>query len=206
LPHTPILPDRQPEAAEPQAAWFRRLVGTPGVILTFLWGFAEGTLFFIVPDVVLSLVAMVAPRRAWRHILGGVGGAVLAGILLFAWAMRDPGGAQDAVAHVPFVTARMFAYVDASYRRHGIGAVFLGPLSGIPYKIYGVEAPKFLGKTVFLACTAPARAERFVLVWAGFGVLGSWLRQARHWSAAKIAAVHGAFWVVFYAFYWSVIG
>lgn len=205
MPHPSVTTNSQAPALKRQGSWARALAGAPGVILTLVWGFAEGTFFFVVPDVAISLVAMVETRRAWRHILAAVTGAVIAGMLFFDWSSRDPQAAGHAVRRVPFVTARMFRQADEGYRAHGVGAVFLGPLSGIPYKIYAVEAPRFLRRAVFLACTIPARAERFLIVWAGFGFAGSLLRTSWRWSASQVAALHGSFWFLFYAFYWGVI-
>jgi hypothetical protein len=195
----------QREVTVGQPGWMQRIVGTPGILLAFLWGFAEGTFFFVVPDVALSLVALVQPRRAWRHVLAALLGGMIAGALLFGWAQRNPGGARSAIARVPLVSAAMLAQVQASYRTHGIGAVFLGPWSGIPYKVYAVEAPPFLGQAEFVMTTAPARALRFLAVWAVFGIVGGWLRQRRGWTTVNIVKAHGAFWVLFYAFYWGMI-
>jgi membrane protein YqaA with SNARE-associated domain len=174
-------------------------------VLAFLWGLAEGTFFFVVPDVIISLVALLNPRRAWPHIVAAIAGSVLGGMLLFNWASRDPGSAHETIARVPFVTARMFAQVNASYRMHGLGAVFLGPLSGTPYKIYAVEAPRFIGKTAFMWGTAPARGERFLLVWAVFGAVATLLRRSFKRTPLQLALGHGSFWVLLYAFYWGMI-
>lgn len=200
-----VTPGGQGGASGPQPSWVNRVVGLPGVALAFLWGLAEGTFFFIVPDVAISLVAMLEPRRTSRHIVAAVAGSVVAGMILFSWSSRDPGSARGAVARVPFVTAGMFAKVHASYRMRGPGAIFLGPLSGIPYKIYAVEAPEFQGNAAFLWWTVPARAERFLIVWAGFGVAGTFLRRSQGWKASQLAILHGSFWILFYSFYWSRI-
>jgi membrane protein YqaA with SNARE-associated domain len=192
-------------ASRSQPAWVNALTGMPGLALAFLWGLAEGTFFFVVPDVPISLAAILNPRRAWRHILAAIVGSVIGGMLLFSWSSRDPRGAQDAVARVPFVTSGMFAEVHASYRAHGLGALFLGPLFGTPYKIYAVEAPGFLGWKAFMLATAPARGERFLVVWAGFGVVGTLLRRFRGRTAPQLALLNGSFWVVLYAVYWGMI-
>lgn len=192
-------------AAEGQPRWVDRLEGIPGVALAFVWGLAEGTFFFVVPDVVITLAALVRPRRAWRHAIAAIAGAVLGGALLFNWAAKSPLSAQGAVARVPFVTTAMFARVHASYRAHGMGAVFRGPLTGTPYKIYAVEAPEFQGRPAFLLATVPARGERFLLVWIVFGVAGAAMRKYFGRTASQLALRHAAFWVLFYAFYWSRI-
>ena len=177
----------------------------PGVALAFLWGIAEGTLFFVVPDVVISLAALLRPRTAWRHIIAATVGSVIAGMILFNWSSNNLQGAHDAVARVPFVTAGMFAHVQKSYRAHGLGAVFLGPLLGTPYKIYAVEAPQFLSRAAFLWGTVPARGERFLLIWGAFGLAGSLLRRFHRGTVSQLTLFHGSFWVLLYAFYWGGI-
>jgi hypothetical protein len=195
----------QADALAQQPRWVIRLAGIPGVALAFLWGLAEGSFFFVVPDVAISLVAMLEPRRTWRHIFAAIAGSVVAGMFLFSWSSRQPGSAREAVAKVPLVTERMISQVHASYRTRGLGAMFLGPLSGIPYKIYAVEAPEFLGEGAFLWLTVPVRAERFLIVWAGFGIARFLLQRSRRWMASQLTILHSSFWVLFYAFYWGRI-
>jgi len=198
------LADAIGEGAE-EAAWVRWMAGAPGLVAAFGWGLAEATFFFVVPDVGISLVAAVAPRRAWRHVVAAILGSLLGGALMFNWAARDVDGAREAVMHVPFVRARMFLRVDGSYAKHGMGAVYLGPLGGIPYKIYAVEAPEFVERGEFLAGTAPARGYRFALVWIVFGVAGRLLRRTLGRTDAQLAMWHGVFWVLLYAVYWGEI-
>ena len=52
----------------------------PPLWLGFLWGFAEGTLFFIIPDIVLSWAALAGEMRSKnsrRHSPRGGGGRAL---------------------------------------------------------------------------------------------------------------------------------
>jgi len=195
----------QMDALDPQPSWARRLTGLPGITLCFIWGLAEGTFFFVVPDVAISMVAMLKPRRVWRHILAAIAGSVIAGMILFSWSVSAPEAAHRAVARVPFVTAWMFARVHASLQEHRSGAIFLGPMSGIPYKIYAIEASEFVGRKTFLLCTGPARAARFLIIWGGFGIAGNFLRRSRNWTARKLSILQGTFWILFYAFYWGMI-
>jgi membrane protein YqaA with SNARE-associated domain len=181
------------------------LAGPRGILLSFFWGLAEGTLFFVVPDVFLSLIAVISPRRVWRHILSAVFGAVCAGALMYSWAARNPTEARALVAKVPFIPGRMFGQVRSGYERHGIAAIFLGPLSGIPYKIYAIEAPSHLGFWGFLAATAPARAWRFTLVCLFSAAAAHYLQRKWHKDVRQLLAIHGFAWILFYAFYWSRI-
>lgn len=188
-----------------RAVWADWLAGTPGAVIALLWGFAEGTLFFVVPDVIISLAAIVRPRTAWRHVAAAIVGAVLGGAVLFSWSVRDPQTATQAIAHVPFVRRRMLDDVHSEYIQRGMTALFLGPLFGTPYKIYAVEAPEFEREPAFLLATAPARGERFLLVWAAFGWAGVPLRRRLRHTDAQLALVCAVFWVLLYSCYWGMI-
>jgi membrane protein YqaA with SNARE-associated domain len=189
----------------PSPSWIAFVSGERGILLSFLWGFAEGTLFFVVPDVFLSLIAIVAPRRVWRHILAAVLGAVCGGALLYACAARNPAQAHEVVSKVPFIPQRMFDAVRNGYERRGMTALFLGPLSGIPYKIYAIEAPRHFGLVRFALATAPARVWRFILVCLFFGAAAGLLRQKWKKTPKQLAAIHSVAWILFYAFYWARI-
>lgn len=202
----PAIPSNPAQTKENSPRWIDQLAGRPGILLAFLWGLAEGTLFFVVPDVLLSLVAMLEPRRCWKHIAAATGGALLAGALVYGYSQQDSRRATEAVERMPFVTSKMFSKVEASYRAHGIGAVFLAPYSGIPYKVYAVEAPSVARELAFLTATIPARAGRFFLVCLAFGLPAAWLRRVRNWSKRRLVAIHAMVWAVFYTFYWSAIG
>lgn len=185
---------------KPHRSWGDWIEGSTGAGLAFLWGFAEGTFFFVVPDVAISLVALVRPRHAWRHIAAAIAGSLLAGIILFAWSSQSPQSAGRAVARVPLVSPGMFMEVDHGFRRHGQSAVMLGPLYGIPYKIYAVEAPAFMSAGAFLLVTIPARGVRFLVVWVLFGVAGVALRRLRR-TDTQLAAGHACVWLLIYSFY-----
>jgi len=163
------------------------------------WGFAEGTLFFVLPDVPLSFVAMFRPRRAWLHLAAIVAGALLGGALMFSWSERSE-SARQAVEQVPAVTPAMFAGAEQDLQAYGIWGTSLGPVRGIPYKIYAVEAPRHATLPMFLLVTIPARLWRLVIVWLGFAAAGSILRKTGRVSFAP--ALHIVFWVVTYAIYW----
>lgn len=178
---------------------------TAEVALAFFWGLAEAAAFFVVPDVLISLAAMLHPARVWRHVMAATAGALIGGALLYAWSARNPLQAQAAVTHVPFVRTKMLEDVHASYQAHGMRAILIGPLTGTPYKIYAVEAPDFISLGAFLAITIPARLERFLFVWAVFGLAGSVLRSRFRISVRQFAIAHACFWGLFYAFYWGRI-
>jgi len=182
--------------------WADWLTRWPGTALTFVWGFAEGTLFFILPDVPLSLAAMFRPRRALVHVTAIVAGALLAGAVMFAWATHSP-AARRTVAQVPLVTPAMFERAEADYGQFGIWAPGKGPVRGIPYKVYAVEAPEHVGLLAFLLVTVPARAWRLLAVWLIFAGAGMLLRKLGR--ASLIPALHALVWIVVYAVYWAKV-
>jgi len=185
--------------------WVRWICGAPGVALAFVWGLAEATFFFVVPDVIISLAAMLRPRRAWRHLVASLAGAIIGGLCMFLWGAHDAKHAVETVGRVPFVTHAMIQHVEDSYQHQGVVALLLGPLSGTPYKIYAVEAPRFQSLAGFLWASIPARGERFVLVLLGFAGLGVLLRKIGR-PEARFAIWHATIWIVFYALYWGRIG
>lgn len=189
----------------PEVKWVERVLGRPGLWLAFGWGLAEGTLFFVVPDVAITLAALFRPRRALLHLSAAVGGAVLAGALLFAWASADGASARAAVHAVPFVPASMFEQVKRSYEGDGVWALFQGPRYGIPYKVYAVLAPGRVPLGTFLLATVPARVARLLLSGVGFAIIGLILRKLKRDRHTVLVSVHLLLWTGFYAYYWSVI-
>jgi hypothetical protein len=175
----------------------------PGWWLGFLWGFAEGTLFFIVPDLVLSW-ASLASAKCGIKILGSIlAGAVLAGLCMYMWAIWQPNAAHSAVASVPFVRARMFDKVQDDYRSHGVTGIFYTLGTGIPYKVYAVLAPPITTPGMWALVSVLARLERVALSWLVPTFLGWFLKRWIRNHQRLTAALWLAFWVVSYAIYWS---
>jgi len=189
----------------PRPIWERRMLGRPGLAVAFLWGLAEATFFFVIPDVFLSFVAILDWRSTWKHVVAALAGALLGGALLFHWAQADPKAAHTAVARVPFITPEMSAEVNSGLDKMGLLTVLTGSVSGIPYKLYAVEAPRVSTPFAFLLATPPARAVRFTLVWMIFGAAAGWLRRKYAIATRKLAYIHAVIWIVSYAFYWGRI-
>ncbi len=197
-----------------EPVWVARLLGKPGLVLAFLWGLAEGTLFFVVPDVLITLAAMLRPRRALLHVGAATAGAVLAGALMYAWAGASPDSAKAAVDAVPFVDSNVLVVASIGFYYDGPRALLWGPLRGIPYKVYAVTAPPYMSLPAFLLLTIPARLWRFLLTGLAFGVLGQILRTG--WfpfigdlrpleTPRLMLIVHLALWAVFYALFWGLL-
>lgn len=184
---------------EPQELW------KPPTWFAFAWGFAEATLFFIIPDVVLSWASLAGARDGVRALLAIIAGAVVGGLLMFTLAVKFPDQTRHAVASVPFVRTTMVNHVEREYETFGATALLRGPGNGIPYKIYAVTAPAHSGPATFALLTIPARLQRLALSWLAFTALGwifkNWIRRHRDTTALLFTI----FWIIVYAIYWSVI-
>jgi len=190
-------------AAPPKRRFEEWLIGWPGVTLAFLWGVAEGCFFFLVPDILITLAAIFSPRRSLVHLAAVVSGSLLGGGSMYAWAASQPANARAAVARVPFVAVSMFDTVAADLQRDGAWGLCRGPLSGIPYKVYAVEAPPYVPLGAFLVVSVPARLERLLITWILFAAVGMLAQQAlitRRW----LIAGHAIYWAAVYAYYWKI--
>lgn len=168
------------------------------------WGAAEATLFFFVPDVLLSAIALRDRALALRCCLWALGGALLGGTVMFLVATHTPQAAVTAVGHVPAVTAEMFTRVASGLDSSGLWSMFLGPLTGTPYKLYAVLAPAAdINLWWFLLVSVPARVIRFILValLTSFVATTVLKNLSDRWRLCLLLG----FWTVFYAAYFTVL-
>lgn len=171
------------------------------MLLGSFWGFAEATLFFILPDVGLTRTALFSFHRACWQAAAALLGAVIGGLVLWQWAQRSPEQAQTWISRVPFVRPWMLNQAKGELAQEGASALMQGPKRGIPYKAYAVEAPAFLSLKEFFLISFPARAWRFCMMIITFGAVGFWLRR---WPtfATWIPWAHAVLWISFYVGYW----
>ncbi len=167
-------------------------------LLAAAWGFAEATLFFIVPDVLLSFIALRRTKVALLACLLATAGALAGGALMYAWGSSDPVQAVAVLDQVPAVSTEMVERVGSDLEHQGLWALMFGPFRGTPYKIYAVQSAAVdVPLMAFLAVSVPARSVRFVLValitgWLSTSVLKSWSLRRKRWTMA-------GFWILFYA-------
>jgi membrane protein YqaA with SNARE-associated domain len=171
------------------------------MLLALAWGFAEATVFFIVPDVLLSAIALrLGFKPAAKGALAAAIGAVFGGAVMFQWAAHDPQTVMRVLDFIPGISATMIATTSQEFASHGWPAMFAGAFAGVPYKLYAVAAgssgASFLG---LIALTIPARLPRFLLSCVAAAIAGRLMR-----GSPKLAfALFGAFWLIFYASYFA---
>ena len=185
--------DRPPAGA-------RRLFGRGPELLAALWGFAESTLFFLVPDVLLTWLALSVPRRGLRACYWALGGALAGAAVMIAWAGRAPAGVEAALVAVPGISEPLLELVRGQLVAEGLPAILMGPVQGIPYKVYVVEATVLgLSAWKLLAVSVPARLIRFLLLTLlAIGIARGPLRRL---STRTLRVLHLATWAVFYVIY-----
>lgn len=193
-----------PAAQQSTSRHLKWLLGVPGLALAFAWGVAEGSFFFIVPDVVTSLTALFSVKKSLLQMMLVTAGSLVGGIVLFQWSQADYSAARKAVASVPFVRESMFPKVEQDFDSYGAKALLLGPTQGIPYKVYAIDAPGRCSFLLFLLVSIPARLERLLLSWIVFSAAGLGLRKL---PGSPVVAIifHAGYWAVVYIYYWTVI-
>jgi len=169
-----------------------------------LWGFAEATFFFIVPDLLLTAaVIALGFKQAFRLALVAAAAAVAGGVIMILWGASDAEAARAFLLGVPLIGADLLTRVQ-----HEIAGVWpveltLGAISGAPFKIYAVEAGAAgINPIVFALAGFVARLARFVLAIAitALGVrlavrLG-YARLAPYGLAIAWALIYGTYLVV----------
>jgi hypothetical protein len=106
-------------------------------------------------------------------------------------------------AEIPLVSPAMFERAERDFRQFGIWGVSMGPVRGIPYKVYAVEAPAHSALWPFLLVTVSARLWRLLPVWMGFAAAGVILRKLGRASLSP--ALHALFWIATYLVYWATL-
>jgi membrane protein YqaA with SNARE-associated domain len=174
------------------------------LVIAALWGVAEATLFFVVPDVLLSAIAIRNPRAALVASLLAVLGAMVGGSLMYFWGAKNPDAAVRIVAAVPAVGPEMMTRVRAELRERGSIAVVLGPLSATPYKTYAVQAAAAgIPYWLFLLITPLARLPRFLVVSLLAGSVARALKPRV--SIRALYALWLVVWLAVYATLWRSI-
>jgi membrane protein YqaA with SNARE-associated domain len=130
-----------------------------------VWGMAEASFFFLVPDILLT--AALLRRGLQTAVLLSVVAAIcaaLTGIGMYLWGAHDLAAAQAAMLKVPAVGPDLLARVHRELGGAWPLHLVLGAVSGVPYKLYAVEAgARHVPLWLFVPVSFAARLARFVL-------------------------------------------
>lgn len=182
-------------------------MGIVWITAVIVWAAAEASFFFILPDVLLTFIALRSGLRPALK-LAGIAAltASLTGEAMWWWGRSDIWAARDAMLLVPAIGPDLLQraageMTDALWPLHMI----TGAVTGVPYKLYAVEggaAPVAL--LPFLFASFAARFLRFAgtvfLIEIGrriFIRLGVEEYVYRGWMIA---------WLIVYVIYFSARG
>jgi membrane protein YqaA with SNARE-associated domain len=171
-----------------------------------LWGVAEASLFFVVPDVLITFAVMRFGLR--QGLLLCVVAAIFAAVTgygMWLWGAYDPEGARHAMLLVPAVGPDLLARAQNEIATGWPLHLVTGAMTGVPYKLYAVEAgAQGIGPLLFLPMSFVARLSRFVLTAAAAAIGREFVMRLgkpgwRYWTWMLA-------WVATYGFYWTTRG
>jgi len=175
------------------------------LVVMVVWGFAEATLLFIAPEVLVTVVAVrERMRTTLKAIAALMAGAVPGTAVMYQWAQHHADDALQAVSAQPGVTQQAILDVRASLISDWPIALFEGALSGVPQKLFATEAGGLdISFASFLAVAAPARAITPIILALIAGGLAGLLANAASRNTLTIIVVCA--WVVFYAIQFNLV-
>lgn len=176
--------------------------------IAFLWGLAEASLFFIVPDVWLTIISRHKLDKTKYLAIGfAILGALVGGTIIYCLARLHPRQILELIAQVPGINLILVHKVQTQVENRGLLALLLGPIQGIPYKIFAAQWGINHGILfLFWIISIPARGVRFVitavltrLIW----IYGE--KLFKFWNKVDLVLLI-LFWVLFYLFYFYHFG
>jgi hypothetical protein len=165
-----------------------------------IWGYAEATRFWLIPDILLGWIAFNRSRYTMFGVIAATIGAVVGGVRMH----RDAAAEHERLTQIPGISEAMLADARAKFADQGWAAVARAPLDGIPYKVYATESA-LAGRPIgeLLAWTPLSRAWRFALTALGAALIGAVFdRSARRHEGRWLAAT-AVVWVTVYLRYFA---
>lgn len=178
------------------------------MVTGFLWGLFEATFFFIVPDVWLGYWVLLRGKRGFTAIIPTVSGATFGGILMYLLAKYDYLSIYSmAIQKIPGISLQMTYNVMGAVETQGSTPMWHGMITGVPYKLYALASgmyQEYHSFWVFIVDSIFARSSRFLVVTLFIYGVSKLLQK---WLTHKtILWVYGGGWLVFYGFYFSIMG
>ena len=181
----------------------RHSASNGSLIVAFLWGLAEATIFFIVPDLYLGFVTLFHWRRGLLATFVAVVGAMVGGTVMYALAATNGAAINELLVQIPLISPELVRSVAEQMEGSGLLAMVSGPLKTIPYKIYAAQAgQQHLPFIPFLLFTFLARLERLLPIALASAVCGTVFKRFIQHHTALVIGAYGLFWVGVYVLYY----
>ena len=176
-------------------------------IASFLWSGLEASIFFIVPDVLLTFIVLEKNlKTAFKALVYALAGSLLGGLCIYSLATNYPQTMTSVLKIIPGISESLISVVKEDINKHGVLSFLLGATKGIPYKVYAVEwgmlSKSFLD---FIIITIFARGLRFlatIFIAQGLkSLLNKWFK-----SKKINIIIFLIVWILFYTFYFIHFG
>jgi membrane protein YqaA with SNARE-associated domain len=167
-----------------------------------LWGISEATFFFIVPDVLITAAVLrFGLRRALLLAATAALFASIAGLFMWSWGHHDADAARDFLRTVPLIGSDLIERATGEMQGGWPLHLVTGAMTGVPYKIYAVEAGAAgIDPLVFALMSFVARFARFAIT-AILMAAGRWILARLGWLRIQYG-VWAVAWLLTYAVYW----
>lgn len=133
------------------------------ILALFILAFSESIFFPIPPDVLLIVLALAQPNRAFKYATVCVGGSVLGGIGGFLLGMKFWQISQPLL--FTYISPERFNQVRELFQRYEAWAIGIAGFTPIPYKVFTLSAGFFrVDFPTFLIASIASRGARFFLV------------------------------------------
>lgn len=173
----------------------------------FVWGFAEGLFFFLVPDVYILFVTLFSRRSGWRAFMWSIAGSLVSVLAMYIIVVVLGLPIRDFFLILPGIKASLHEAMATTIAASGLPFTPLLALGGVPLKLYtsiafgvGYGLPFVLMWTIF---------ARLVRIGPGYVVVCALRASAYKKIDAHPNAwivVYVVVWIVFYAYYFSKMG
>ena len=168
------------------------------LVIAFLWGLAEGLVFFVVPDVYVGFVAIFSASAGLSALVFSVIGSLVSAVVVFLVTPLLGKNLNHLLLHIPGISEKMIQGVVHALQTNGFLSLINAPLSGVPYKIYSVNAAlQHFPLFQYLLWSIPSRLERILPVTIVALILGRLFK--------KNILAFTTIWIVGYALLWVII-
>ncbi|MFV2062491.1 MAG: hypothetical protein ACC726_03135 [Chloroflexota bacterium] len=175
-----------------------------GAAMAAVWGAAEATLFFVVPDVIVGWIALRRPRRLVAAWLAATAGGVIGAAATHA-AVRRGWDPDPIFSKLPGMQVADIERVRDAVSRDPMRAFALGAITGVPLKVYLTEAARQgLSLRYTLVLVIINRAPRIGVTSVALAAAGSASRRFDHVGRGTTGALYVLGWATFYAWYWLI--
>ena len=175
-------------------------------IIGFVWGYAEGGIFFLVPDIYITFATLFSFKSGYRAWGYSIAGSTLAVLTIYAVMGYTSIPYFEVLANTPGISSEMISGVTNELKRQGVPYTPLLIVGGIPLKVYSASAFA-LGFPLLnvLAWTLFSRIVRIAPVFFLVAAVSRLLKRRIENRPALFLGVLSLAWILFYAYYFQAI-